>query len=411
MSKGKMNLLMCSDDPDTILSYGILSKMLIDKWHPYYNIDYCSLQYQMGKPQEVRDEKGKLIYTKYPAHNAGERNPTFLPEVINTCKPELLWTNFDLQHYHNLKQYIPRGLTWIGWVPWDNHDNTQIERANDAFQNVNVRIAISKFGYQFLNQHGCRIDDYIYNIVDTENYYPIEKDDKDILDWKNKNKVGENTKLLLFVGRPNWRKRIPHMLRIVQELKIRGHDDFKLIFHSNMDDPARTCNIPELIHALGIGNNVIPSQFHFDAGIDKKDLRVLFNAADIYLAPHGGEGFGMPIGEAMACGTPFIASDICTTREFAGENKERGIPGPVVYPVDPSGRPIPDGGIMRPWPEVEKFADLIEQLWNDENRLKKMGENGAKWVKAECSPQVVADKWRNVLDTFDIKYGLVNGYE
>jgi len=410
-TKNKMNILMCSDDPDTILSYGILSSMLIDKWYKYYNISYCSLQYQMGKPQEKRTDKGQLMYTKYPAHNQGERNPTFLPQIINETKPALLWSNFDLQHYGNLKQYVKPGLTWIGWIPWDNHDPAQIPRANDAFANVNVRVAISKFGHDFLNQNGCKVDDYIYNIVDTENYYPLEEDDKDVADWRKKNGCTENTKLLLFVGRPNWRKRVPHLLRIVQELKLRGNDDFKLIFHSNMNDPARTVNIPELIHALGIENYIIPSQFNWDAGIAKKDLRVLYNAADLYVAPHGGEGFGMPIGESMACGTPFIASDICTTREFAGENKERGLAAPVHYPMDHTGRPYLDGGIARPWPVIEEFADLIEQAWHDKPRLKKMGENGAEWTKKECSPQIVADRWRGLLDTFDIKFGMVEDYE
>ena len=54
-TKDKLRILMCSDDPDTILSYGILSKMLIDRWYKYYDIHYCSLQYQMGKPQASPD--------------------------------------------------------------------------------------------------------------------------------------------------------------------------------------------------------------------------------------------------------------------------------------------------------------------------------------------------------------------
>ena len=404
---------MCSDDPDTILSYGILSKMLIEKWYPHYDIHYCSLQYQMGKPQAMfHEEKKEYMYRKYPAHNQGERNPTFLPQIVQESQAELFWTNFDLQHYKSVKQYVHPGLTWIGWIPWDNHDSMQIQRANDAFQNVNVRVAISRFGYEFLNQHGCRIDDFIYNIVDTENFYPIDKEtDNDFLEWKKVNKwYNPEEKYLLFVGRPNWRKRIPHMMAIIQELKQRGNKDFKLIFHSNMDDPARTANIQELVDALRIKEFIAPSHFHWDAGVDKKDLRILYNIADLYIAPHGGEGFGMPIGESMACGTPFVASDICTTREFAGDN-ERGLKAPVYYPKEPNGRPVLDGGIVRPWPDVDKFADIIEQVWNDEKRLKKMGENGAKWVKKECSPQVIADKWRNVLDTFDIKFGMVEDYE
>ena len=410
-TKDKMRLLMCSDDPETILSYGILSRMLIEKWYRYYDIHYCSLQKQLGKPEDIYQEDTKqFLYKKYPAHNHGERNPTYLPQVIQDVHPDLLWTNFDLQHYNNIAQFVPPGMTWIGWIPWDNHDAGQIQRANQAFQKVQVRVAISKFGSDFLNKNGCRIDDVIYNIVDTENYYPVKKDSKEAIDWKQKNKwYKEEEKVLLFVGRPNWRKRMLHLFAIIQELKRRGNK-FKAIIHSNLNDPAKTANLYELIHALGINDKLVLRNFVFDQGITKADLRMLYNMADVYIAPHGGEGFGMPIGESMACGTPFIATDICTTPEFRGENNERGLGAPFEYPTDTNGRIIPDGGINRPLPKVHEFCDLIEGLWHDENRVKKMGENGVKWVNENCSNDVVSDKWRNVLDTFDIKFGAVTDY-
>ena len=202
------------------------------------------------------------------------------------------------------------------------------------------------------------------------------------------------------------------MFKIIEELDRRGHKDFMFFFHSNMEDPAAAgANIPELIDANGLNNKVIRSKFHWDIGIDKKELNVVYNLATLYLAPHGGEGFGMPIAEAMAAGTPFIASDYCTTPEFAGENQERGFKGPVVTPTSPDGRPVLDKGVVRPYPIVKQFADIIESVWNDTKRLKKMGQNGVKWVNENCSPRVVADKWRNIIDQFDIDVAEVRGYK
>ena len=414
MTDKDLKILMCSDDPDTILSYGLLSDMLIDQWYKKYKIDYCSLQYQVGKPIKMRNEKGELRYTKYPAHNRGERNPTFLPSVFDSVHPDIFWTNFDIQHYIQLHQYVPKQPLWLGWCPWDNHDPAQAQVAKKAFGPVDIRVAISKFGYDFLNEHGVRMDHWIYNIVDTDAFKPLDlKKEPMYHDFKKSNPwYKEGTKILLFVGRPNWRKRITHMLKIIEELDRRGHKDFMFFFHSNMEDPAAMgYNIPELIDACGINRRVIRSRFHWDIGIDKKELNIVYNLATLYFAPHGGEGFGMPIAEAMAAGTPFIASDHCTTAEFAGENQERGFRGPIKIPTEPNGKPMLDKGVVRPYPLVAKFADMIESVWEDRKRLKKMGENGHKWVNENCTARIVGDQWKKIIDQFDIDVAEVAGYK
>lgn len=51
----------------------------------------------------------------------------------------------------------------------------------------------------------------------------------------------------------------------------------------------------------------------------RADLVALYNLADIFVFPSWYEGFGIPIIEAMACGTPVIASDRYSIPEVAGE--------------------------------------------------------------------------------------------
>lgn len=407
-----MKILMCSDDPDTILSYGLLSDMLIDKWYKKHEIHYVSLQYQIGKPFPRRDENGNIRYIKHPAHNEGQRNPKNLSNVINNTNPNILWTNFDIQHYLNVKNYVPKGVNWVGWVPWDNHDPNQIPRAKSAFENVDIRVAISKFGMGFLRQHGIEVEDYIYNCVNTDVFRPLPDNHPDIMKFKELNPwYNEGTKLLLFVGRPNWRKRMLYMFSIIRELKDRGNDDVKLFLHSSLDDPSSEAPLRKVIDAFDLKDNIANTQFFWDSGVSQLDLRVIYNLADIYIAPHGGEGFGMPIVESMACGTPFVASDICTTREFAGPNFERGLPSEVNWPVTPNGQPVLDKGVYRSNPDVEAFADKVEQLLMDERRRKRMGNNGIKWVRENCSPGVVSKKWEEIFDIYNIPIAAPQGYK
>jgi len=51
----------------------------------------------------------------------------------------------------------------------------------------------------------------------------------------------------------------------------------------------------------------------------RADLVALYNLADLFVFPSWYEGFGIPIIEAMACGTPVIASDRYSIPEVAGE--------------------------------------------------------------------------------------------
>lgn len=56
--------------------------------------------------------------------------------------------------------------------------------------------------------------------------------------------------------------------------------------------------------------------FHF---FNDNKLRITYAAAQALIFPSLEEGFGIPLLEAMACGTPIIASDIAVFREIAGD--------------------------------------------------------------------------------------------
>ncbi|HKN87930.1 MAG TPA: glycosyltransferase family 1 protein, partial [Nitrospiraceae bacterium] len=50
-----------------------------------------------------------------------------------------------------------------------------------------------------------------------------------------------------------------------------------------------------------------------------EDLRMLYSNADVFAFPSLYEGFGMPVLEAMACGTPVITSKTTSLPEVAGD--------------------------------------------------------------------------------------------
>ena len=53
--------------------------------------------------------------------------------------------------------------------------------------------------------------------------------------------------------------------------------------------------------------------------LDRKQLAAVYRRAAVAVMPSDREGFGLPVVEAMACGTPVVASDIPALREVGGE--------------------------------------------------------------------------------------------
>jgi glycosyltransferase involved in cell wall biosynthesis len=57
---------------------------------------------------------------------------------------------------------------------------------------------------------------------------------------------------------------------------------------------------------------------HFPGWVDEADKPALYSAATVFVYPSRYEGFGLPILEAMACGTPVVTSNAASLPELAG---------------------------------------------------------------------------------------------
>jgi glycosyltransferase involved in cell wall biosynthesis len=76
--------------------------------------------------------------------------------------------------------------------------------------------------------------------------------------------------------------------------------------------------IESQIAALGIGASV-----RFTGYVPSSDLPALYSLAEMFVFPSLYEGFGLPVVEAMACGTPVITGSVPALEEVAGGSVER----------------------------------------------------------------------------------------
>ncbi len=86
----------------------------------------------------------------------------------------------------------------------------------------------------------------------------------------------------------------------------------------------------------------------------------LYTACDVLVHPYRGEGFGLPIAEAMACGLPCIVTRGGAADDFCGETESWGVQAKRV-PV-PGGKVGPFETVSPPWWLEPSVPDLVEKL-------------------------------------------------
>lgn len=117
-------------------------------------------------------------------------------------------------------------------------------------------------------------------------------------------------------------KGFDEVLELMPEL-IRQVPDILYVIAGDGPDRAR---LERKADGLGIQDHVV-----FTGLIEEEEKADLYQAAKVYVMPSKGEGFGFVFLEAMACGTPVIASSQDGSREAVAD----GELGQVVNPDEP----------------------------------------------------------------------------
>jgi len=111
-------------------------------------------------------------------------------------------------------------------------------------------------------------------------------------------------------------------------------------------------------------------------------LAALYRGADAFVLPYRGEGFGMPMLESMACGTPIIATAEGPAAELCSAEEGYLIPAEEV-PVPESGSPL--GRFTREWtwfePNIELLAQTMRRVYEDRDDAAKRGRKAAASAK------------------------------
>ena len=194
--------------------------------------------------------------------------------------------------------------------------------------------------------------------VDLELFRPMNQAEaKDILGWN-----GQPT--ILYVGRIEPLKGVELVVRALARMETA--DGVRFVVAGG--DPGFDGHLDELkrvAQSVGVEDKVA-----FVGSVEHAELPTYYNAADVFVLPSYYESFGLAALEAMACGTPVVASGV------------GGLPSFIV-----SG----ESGYLVAKRQPDSFGERLDLLLGDENLRESMGRAGRSTAEAMGWGRMISD--------------------
>lgn len=234
-------------------------------------------------------------------------------------------------------------------------------------------IAMSHFGHDRFRSAGYN-PLYVPHGINTEVFAPSPNREE------LREKAGIADNFVIGINAANndaIRKAIPEqMLAFAKFLKTRP--DAILALHSNVSESGGQ-DLEVLAENLGITDRIrVVDQYRYASGfVSPQDLADWYSMIDVLSACTYGEGFGLPIIEAQACGTPVITTEASSMTELnplgisvKGKPFWNGVhkgwwispfPGEIADAYDWHSRNAPDGEKLRRFAVDNYSADVVAQ--------------------------------------------------
>jgi GT2 family glycosyltransferase/glycosyltransferase involved in cell wall biosynthesis len=360
-----------------------------------------------GSPDKMIDWYGIKVIPNY----ALQRNPNaiygdaklFL-EIEDQIRPDVYFLHNDSYRYSYLSE-TPKTILdrCVFWLPFEG------EAPDSSGMNLFGKFAATRFvtknalGIHAEALKGSDIGN-IYHAVDVDAMVPC--DDKRAA--KASKKLGIEDKFVVSrIDRHQPRKYWDLTLRAFS-LFAKGKSDVFLLAKCNPGDitmwdegKKEGVHLERLADELGIRDKVFFDDYFFNTPFL---ARSFLHPADVFVSTTSGEGFGLGIVEAMACGVPVICPNVPVLPEVVGD---AGILCKV------AGKEY--FGKMNVWHnkvDIEDVASKLEWAYRDWKNggvgLDLLGKRGRKIVEERYTPKVVYDAWDKVFSKMSQRSGTVS---
>jgi glycosyltransferase involved in cell wall biosynthesis len=167
------------------------------------------------------------------------------------------------------------------------------------------------------------------------------------------------------------------------------HPDALLYLHTDATSASQGIDLPSLVQACGIPANQVAfvDQYEYRMGVSDEVMAAIYSRSDVLLSASAGEGFGLPVLEAQACGTPVIVSNFSAQPELVGDG--------WVVEVQPQWNPT-----QLQWfatPLIHSIVSGLEEAY--ERPRGQVSDEAVEFAKQYAADKVFAEGWVPLLES------------
>lgn len=318
-------------------------------------------------------------YTCWPASPYETWGNDVIKAHIKNSKAEALITLIDL-FVLDEKVWSELPVPWIAWTPIDCEDIgwPTLER----LKLVDHPVAMSEFGADEMLKAGIEPLAMIPHAVDGSVFHPRDK-----FECRKELGVTEDCYLVgMVMANKGDRKQYPLQLMAVKEwMDKRPEENIKLLIHTDTTDSMGGWDFKSLVKKLGLSGQVHTTDPYFSSIVPVGDetMAKMYSAMDVLLNVSAGEGFGIPIIEAQACGTPVIAHNVTAMTENVGYGAL----------VNPKGKFLAHHYGFQFHPDMEDLVSKLETVYRTSYDAVELHE----WAIDRFNLEQVTQAWDEVL--------------
>jgi glycosyltransferase involved in cell wall biosynthesis/2-polyprenyl-3-methyl-5-hydroxy-6-metoxy-1,4-benzoquinol methylase len=381
-----LKILICSNAPWVRTGYGTqaasLACRLRDSGHKV--VFYCTYGLEGG----VQEWEG---ITCLPG-NGGGYTDSIIRGHLRYTQPDLVITLFDIWPLAGgpIPQYIKDvKAKWLAWFPVDAVP-ISINNLN-ALKDVDYPVALANF-----------VEDEINSIAPEFKVavipHGIEKEwgytANGRKEFRRSIQVPDDAFLFGSVGRNAYypgRKGFDRLIRAFAEADL---PNAYLYLHTGSWSESGSVPVPGIVEFYerqhpGLTERIkFPDDYNLVMGYSQNGMNAMYSSFDCYVQPTLGEGFGIPVLEAQACGCAVIATDCTSMPEIVCPHSSELIPGATeLFVPDPSHRVLID------IPKLTEALREIYRLKHEDPGFVAMKGMAGLWANQWDWDRIWAEQW------------------
>lgn len=379
-----MKILWASNAPWTKTGYGNQTRIFWPRIQGDLGHEVViAANYGLGGAVLNVSERGQGTIV-YPLGYEQHGNDVLAPYARH-AKADIVITLYDAWVF---RQDVTSQFRWCPWLPVDHQPLPRAVKG--ALKTAYQPIAYSKFGERMMQEAGLE-PRYVPHGIEMDVFYPEGKDEaRAALKLPRTDFDFLAIMVAANKGSPS-RKSFNEVFQAWRRF-LDKHPKALLYLHTHAGTEMSGADLIEMLELNNIpqDNIMFADPLWNILGFPDHYMRRVYSAADVLLSPSRGEGFGVPIVEAQACGCPVIVSDFSSMSElcFAG------------WKVGGQLDVTPIGGFQI-IPFIDQIYDALEQAY-DKRGYGKLRRDARKAVEVEYdADHVTQTYWKPVLSELE----------